>query len=141
MERHYIFGGATREIGKRPVWSLETLPLILMVRKYHSLSRTRPWVGGVEVVTGEGVCETMEGIRVGFVERWLDQAVCRWLLAVARYLGKCWWMRCDVSPGQVEKDMASMVAVQVLGTGMKQYSSNENSGFIVHSLVTQEIVQ
>ena len=58
-------------------------------------------------------------MRVGFVERWLDQAVCRWPLAVATYLGKCWQMSRDVSPSQVEKYPASMAAVQVLGTGMK----------------------
>ena len=56
---------------------------------------------------------------VGFVYRWLDQAVRRWPLAVATDLGKCWRMSCDVSPGQVEKNPASMASVQVLGTGLK----------------------
>ena len=33
VEKHYIFGVATRKIGKRPVWSLETLPVISIVCK------------------------------------------------------------------------------------------------------------
>ena len=61
----------------------------------------------------------MEGIRVGLVEKWLDQSVSIWPLVVATDLGKCWRMIRDAIPGQVGKNPASMAAVQVLGTGMK----------------------
>ena len=60
----------------------------------------------------------MRGMRVGFFKRWLDQAVRRWTLGVAMDLGKCWLMSCDMSPGQVENNPASMEAFQVLGTGL-----------------------
>ena len=98
-------------MGKRPVWSQETLPVILTVHKYHSFSWTIPRVGGVVVVTGEGVGGAMEWMRVGFVESWLDRAVCRWPLTVATDLGKFLRMSWDESPGQVEKNPAYMATV------------------------------
>ena len=60
----------------------------------------------------------MEGMRVGFVERWLDRAVHRWPLAVATDLGKCWRMSCDVSPVQVEKK----TVVYRSGSGVRQWA-------------------
>ena len=53
----------------------------------------------------------MEGMRVGFVERWLDQSSSRWPLSVATDLGKFWRMSWYMSPGQVEKNPESVAAV------------------------------
>jgi hypothetical protein len=67
-----------------------------------------------------GLVAGVGGCVVGFVERAFFGSWHRWPFAVATDFGRCFWSKSDVRPGHVAKKPASMAAVQVVVTGLKQ---------------------
>ena len=104
-------------VGKRPVWSLYTVPVKATVLAYAQWVRTLVSDGREHVVIIGGELTEVTGI---LVERTFFRSCRKWPFAVARDLSKCLRTRLEVSPGQVVKKPASMAVVQVLMTGLKQ---------------------
>ena len=99
--------------GKRPVWSVETLPV-----SYTVLTKTwwdRP---------GRSCCLVMT-IADGAIEGLVGHMFCRFCLrcsfALASDLGRCLRTSSEVRPGQVAKYPASMDLVQVWTTRLKSH--------------------
>ena len=90
---------------KRPVWSVETVPVSLIVSKKTWWDRTGGscWLGRT---IGDGEIE-------GLVDRMFFRSRLRFLFAVASNLGRFFCTSLDVRPVQVEKYPASMALVLV----------------------------